>query len=325
MPGIINRSLFPLFIFYIAILGVSTIAQAEKAGPIQATFSADKVSESTYVIHGPSQTPNPQNQGFMNNPAFIIGDGGIIVIDSGSTVQVGEMVLGIIRSISDLPVVATFSSHIHGDHWLGNQAIAEAFPEAKHYAHPKLIEQADAGEGQNWVDLMNTLTEGASAGTAYIAPTLAVDDGEKITVAGKTISVFHDPLAHTDTDIVLLFEEEKVMFLGDTTMNGQLRRLDDGSFKGLIAFLDRMISIGANVFVPGHGQSGDEEVVIAFKNLVKLILDTVTEEYENGLADFEIKPIIETKITDKSQWTDLDESLGRWVSLAYLEVEADSF
>ena len=320
----IARTLLTL-LFLTAYLGVSAIAQAEKAGPIQATYSADKISESTYVIHGPSQTPNPQNQGFMNNPAFIIGDDGIVVIDSGSTVQVGEMVLEIIRSISDLPIVATFSSHIHGDHWLGNQAIAAAFPDAKHYAHPKLIEQANAGEGQSWVDLMNTMTEGASAGTAYVAPTLAVDEGARMTIAGITISVFHDVIAHTDTDIVLLFEEEKVMFLGDTTMNSQLRRIDDGNFKGLIAFLDRMLGIGATVYVPGHGQSGNEEIVIAFKDLLSLILDTVTQEYENGLADFEIKPIIEAKIADKSKWSDLEESLGRWISLAYLEVEADSF
>ena len=153
-----------------------SFAQAQdKAGPITKNYSAEQVSPSTYVIHGPLASPTPENQGFMNNPAFIIGDAGIIVIDSGSTVQVGEMVLKTIKTISDLPVVATLSTHIHGDHWLGNQAIVNTYPDAKHYAHPNLIEQANAGEGDSWVGIMLSLTEGASAGTVYSPPSDAVD------------------------------------------------------------------------------------------------------------------------------------------------------
>ena len=62
-------------------------AQEDKAGPIRAQYHAEQVSPSTYVIHGPLATPNPDNQGFMNNPAFIVGDSGIIVIDFGGTAR----------------------------------------------------------------------------------------------------------------------------------------------------------------------------------------------------------------------------------------------
>lgn len=326
MNKILGLSLSPiitaLFIFF---TNTSIALAEEKAGPILASYSADKVSPSTYVIHGPLAQPNAENQGFMNNPAFIIGDAGIIVIDAGSTVQVGEMVLDIIKQTSDLPVVATFSTHIHGDHWLGNQAITEAYPDVNHYAHPKLIEQANNGEGDNWVSLMLSLTEGASAGTVYLPPTEMVNDSDNISIEGKTFSVYHDELAHTDTDIVLVFNEEKVMFLGDTVMNKRLGRLDDGSFKGLIGLLDRMLDIGADVFVPGHGQTGGRVVVENYKQIMETIFNTVTEEYENGLADFEIKPAVIEKITNYDEWTDIEESLGRLVSLAYLEVEEDAF
>lgn len=321
----LKQSLRTLLGFILISLHVSALAQADKAGPILADYTADKVSPSTYVIHGPLASPNPENQGFMNNPAFIIGDGGIIVIDAGGTVQSGEMVLDLIEPISDLPVVATFSTHIHGDHWLGNQAIAEAYPDAKHYAHPKLIEQAIGGEGQSWVDTMNTLTEGASAGTVFLTPDTLANDSDQFTIAGITISVYHDELAHTDTDITLRFDEENVVFMGDTTMNGRLGRLDDGNFKGLITFLDRMLALEGAVYVPGHGETGASEVVTAYKEMMELIYNTVETEYENGLADFEIKPLVEAQISDKSIWTDLEASLGRFISLAYLEVEEDSF
>jgi len=304
---------------------VQSIAQEQKADPIRTAYNVDQVSPSVYVIHGPLATPDPENQGFMNNPAFVVGDSGIIVIDSGSTVQVGDMVLKLIKAVSDLPVVATFSTHIHGDHWLGNQAIAEAYPEATHYAHPNMIEQANAGEGQSWVDQMLSLSEGASAGTVYIPPNATTDEGGELTIAGKTFLIFHDPVAHTDTDISILLQDDSVLFLGDTVMNNRLGRLDDGNFKGLIAFLDRMLTLDAQVYVPGHGATGSKQVVENFRGLLETIYSTVEEQYENGLADFEIKPLVIEKISDPAAWTDLDESLGRLVSLAYLEAEEDAF
>ncbi len=300
-------------------------AEAEKAGPILAEYHAKQISDSTYVIEGPLESPTPENQGFMNNPAFIIGDAGIIVIDSGATVQVGDLLLKTIKGVSDLPVVATFSTHIHGDHWLGNQAIAKAYPDAVHYAHPNMIEQANNGEGQSWVDSMNTLTEGASAGTVFVSPDTAINDGDKITLEGKTFTIYHDEIAHTNTDIAIRFDDEQVLFFGDTVINRQLRRMDDGNFKGLIAFLDRMLAIDADVYVPGHGEVGSVQIVKDFKQVIETIFDIVKEEYENGLADFEIKPIVEEKIGGAQRWIDADEALGKIVSLAYLEAEEDAF
>jgi glyoxylase-like metal-dependent hydrolase (beta-lactamase superfamily II) len=304
---------------------VQAATQEQKAGPIKTAYSVDQVSPSVYVIHGPLATPNPENQGFMNNPAFVVGDSGIIVIDSGSTVQVGDMVLKLIKTVSDLPVVATFSTHIHGDHWLGNQAIAEAYPEARHYAHPKMIEQANAGEGQSWVDQMLSLSEGASAGTVYLPPDATIDEGGELTIAGKTFLIFHDPVAHTDTDISILLQDDSVLFLGDTVMNNRMGRMDDGNFKGLLAFLDRILTLDAQVYVPGHGATGSKQVVENFRGLLETIYSTVEEQYENGLAEFEIKPIVPDRIANSAAWTDLDESLGKLVSLAYLEVEESAF
>ena len=69
---------------------------------------AEKVSEHVYVIHGPLELPNESNEGFMNNPAFIIGEQGVVIVDPGSSVQVGEMVLGKIAAhwlVTGLPLV----------------------------------------------------------------------------------------------------------------------------------------------------------------------------------------------------------------------------
>ena len=94
-------------------------------------YPAEKLSDRVWVIHGPTQLPNPDNKGFMNNPAFVLTDTGVVVVDPGSSVQTGEMVLRQIRKLTQKPVTHVLSTHIHGDHWLANQAIVEAYPDVK--------------------------------------------------------------------------------------------------------------------------------------------------------------------------------------------------
>jgi len=47
-------------------------------------FRAEKISNHVYVIHGPLESPKNTNEGFMNNPALILTDEGVVIIDPGS-------------------------------------------------------------------------------------------------------------------------------------------------------------------------------------------------------------------------------------------------
>ena len=68
---------------------------------------------------------------------------GAIVVDPGSSVQTGEMVLRQIRKVTDKPLLAVDTPHVHGDHWLGNQAMVAAAPEVPIDCPPQ-----DAGAGR---------------------------------------------------------------------------------------------------------------------------------------------------------------------------------
>ena len=56
-----------------------------------------------------------------------------------------------------------------------------------------------------------------------------------------------------------------------------------------------------------------------------LLRETVAKHYEEGLSDFEIKPKVVKALDQYRNWKLFDENLGRLVSLAYLEVEAEQF
>ncbi len=113
-------------------------------GPAVPDYPADQVAPGIYVIHGPREYPTAQNQGFMNNPAFMVTADGVVVIDPGSSVQTGEMVLRQIRRITDRPLLAVLNTHVHGDHWLGNQALRAERPEVPIYAQVDKVRALEA-------------------------------------------------------------------------------------------------------------------------------------------------------------------------------------
>ena len=101
----------------------------------------EPVSDSVYVINGSDERHCPAQtlQHPVTNPVAIIGAGGVIIVDPGSSQQVGELVVDRLRLITSKPVVAIINTHIHGLYWLANQALQEAFPEAVIYAHEGMI------------------------------------------------------------------------------------------------------------------------------------------------------------------------------------------
>ena len=58
------------------------------------------------------------------------------------------------RSITEKPIVAVFNTHVHGDHWLGNQAVKAAWPDVAIYGHPNMLALIEQGEGKAWVDMI---------------------------------------------------------------------------------------------------------------------------------------------------------------------------
>ncbi|RLA08288.1 MAG: MBL fold metallo-hydrolase [Gammaproteobacteria bacterium] len=314
---------FLLLIFAMSFL--QTVNSTTIAPPIP-DYPAVKIADNSYVIYGDLNPPNPKNKGFMNNPVFIIGTDGIIVVDPGSSVQVGEMVLRAIKKISKKPVVAVFNTHEHGDHWLGNHAIVNAYPQVKIYAHDKLVKMVkNTDVGQRWVDSMMNLTDKATEGTQVVAPDKSLQDKDIIKIAGLSIKIHHHGDAHTTTDIMLEVPEKSLVILGDNVLLGRLGQMGGGSFVGNIQALQSIIKIKAKVYVPGHGKAGDVSVPKTYLEYLETLYKWTKKFYDDGISDFEMKEKIVPKLAKFKNWISFDREVGRHISIAYLQIEATDF
>ena len=218
-------------------------------------YPAQKIAAHTYVIHGPLGYPTVENKGFMNNPGFIVTDSGVVVIDPGSSTLSGQMVLSQIRKITNKPVTHVLSTHIHGDHWLGNQAFSEAYPKAVLMAHPKMIKQAKGGEAESWLKTMASLTKGITKDTKAIIPDKAINDRYQFKTGGMTFKIFAPDKAHSGTDVMIQVVEDSVVFLGDNVLNGRIARMDDATFRGSINACLDLFQVVSNLLARDRGQT----------------------------------------------------------------------
>ena len=287
-------------------------------------FKFEAIADNVYVMHGPLSQPNQQNRGFMNNPALIEGKSGLILIDPGSSLQVGDRILEEAARISAKPVLAVFNSHIHGDHWLGNQAVKRAYPEIDIYAHAKTIAQSQDSEGLIWLDLMLELTGGLSSGTAIVSADKPVKHNDRILVDGEEFIIHSMLPSHTDTDIMIEHVGSQTIFMGDNCFNLRLGRFDNSSsIIGTIAALEYIAARHFIKVVPGHGPSGgNEDSLMPYLNYLRQLETVVAEGLEAELEDYEIKAKVLPQFADVHNWSEFDLQFGPNLNKMYLELEA---
>jgi len=292
----------------------------ESVDPL-ATYPTQKIATHTWAIFGPTEMPNEANKGFMNNPAFVVTDKSVVVFDPGSSVQIGQSLIARIKQITDKPITHVFNSHIHGDHWLATDAIQRAYPDVTVYAHPVMLEEAKAGEGELWVKLMSNLTAGATDGTKVVLPTRILENQEIVRIDNISIKPHLSELSHTKTDAMFQIIEDKILITGDNSFNKRMPRMDEGSFVGNIKSIEKALALDIEQVIPGHGPLGGKKVLSTYKDLLSIVYEEVKVQLDEDLEAFEIKPIIVEKLEQYKDWTSFDESIGKLISIAVLEAE----
>lgn len=296
-------------------------------GPDMPDIDAIKVTDHCYTIPAMGPYPTPDNFGMFSNPGFIVTSEGVVVVDTGSSIQIGEMMLRQIKKVTDKPVVKVFNTHFHGDHWLGNHAFVNANADVEIYSHPSCIDNLKAGGDKFWFDFMQSNTNNKITGTVVTLPNKTVEGGEEIKVGDVTIKVHHFGQMHTVSDIVIEVVEDSVIYTGDVVMR-RVANMEDGSFTGTIAGLQKMADSGVKTFIPMHGKPDDVKLINDGKEFMETIYTSVEELYDEGLSDFEMKPIIMEKPFMKdvaAQWPGYESTIGKFIVVALQEVERNMF
>ena len=321
------KQLFKITILFLLMLPVVGYAHNVKIPQDIKELKLTKMTDSVYVIHGIQSMPDKSNKGFISNSGIVVSKEGVVIVDTGGSLQVGEMLLEKIREVTDKPVIAVFNTHLHGDHWLGNVAIRKAYPDVRIYAHERAIERLSNGEAEQWLDIFTQATGNTIKGTTIVLPDTALKGGEKIDIAGNTYKIHHTGHAHSDNDIMIEYPGDKTLFAGDIVIYGNIvssARPEDFSAKGQIKAVEYALSLPIDVYVPGHGPTGGREIPEATKRFLQVLYASLQTYYDEGLSDFEMRDKVVADLKEFNDWSGY-EGIGRLISFVYQQVEAAEF
>jgi len=284
------------------------------------------VTPKIQVIYGSLDLPDARNRGFRNNVVVVETSAGLVLFDPGGSAYAGERIAERVAEHYRQPVVAVINSHVHGDHWLGNEGIRRHFPEAVIYAHPRMKQRLEAGEGQRWLDTLNRVTGGTAGGVTVTGPDRTLDEGDRLMIGDTEFRLLHPGAAHTDCDLMIEVVGEQTLFTGDVVRNGLLGIMEeDASFEGNIDAIDGILAGRYAHYIPGHGAVGDAGMLLGYRNYLSTLREGVARLYEEGLSDFEMRPQVIEALSDYRDWAGFDLRIGAHINRAYLEIEKAAF
>src|SRR6266852_2959010 len=136
------------------------------------------------------------------------------------------------------------------------------------------------------------------------------DNNAPLHAGGATV-VAHVPPAHTDTDVIVRFEQASVLHAGDVFFNGRYPLIDGstgGRVDGMIEACDRLLHVAdaETKIVPGHGPLATRADLVKYRDMLATAADRVRKLKASGKS-------LEESIAAKPL-TDLD---GDWGSERY--------
>ena len=251
-------------------------------------FTVERVADGVYAV----VRQDAPGLMFEANAAFVVQADHVVVVDGGSNPESARAVLAAVRRTTRLPVRYLVNTHWHGDHTMGNQVWAEAFPGLEIVAHASAREdflgegaaarrQFAEGAGGYATLLREKVARGESlaggplsaeerashltsvalvdralaqaAASRATAPTLTFADRLVLAREGRTIELRWLGRAHTRGDVVAWLPAERIVLAGDLVA-GPVPLVGTTSFPlDYPATLDRLLALGATTIVPGHG------------------------------------------------------------------------
>jgi glyoxylase-like metal-dependent hydrolase (beta-lactamase superfamily II) len=304
-------------------------AQEFIEGPAVADIPAQQLSKHVWMIFSPDGFPTPQNRGMMANIIFVVTSVGVVVIDSGASLQIGQMAIRMIRKVTDKPVVAVFNSHYHGDHWLGNHAFVKTYGDKLPiYSLASTIEKLKGAEGNLWRSLMERWTNQSTIGTQVVIPNTAVQHGQVIQFGDVSLRMHHYGTAHTPSDLSVEIVQDKVTAVGDIAMTNRIANMDEGSYPGTFKYyMALMVSAGEQLWVPGHGRAR-QDLLKTYGDFMSGIWEPCLKAVEDGKSEAEARAAVmkDSRVASRAKTMDgFNGNIGKYISLAYLEAEKVAF
>ncbi|MDQ6627245.1 MAG: MBL fold metallo-hydrolase [Pseudomonadota bacterium] len=246
-----------------------------------------KVAPHSYYVEGQAGAVSTANQGFNSNAAFVVTTSGVVVFDALGTPALGKRLSDLIARTTAQPVRRVILSHYHSDHFYGLQAFQR--PGVDIWAH-ELVRDYLASEAPaaRLAERRQSLAPWVNAKSRIVVPDRFLAEDTWFILGGLHFHVMHAGPAHTPEDLMMLVEEDKVLFVGDLVFSGRIPFVADADVSAWIKALDRVLELKPRIIVGGHGTYSTHAIadLAQTRDYLVYLRSQISAAFEQGL-DFD--------------------------------------
>jgi cyclase len=252
-------------------------------------FTVKKLADGVYAAVSPDRSKAGSNAG------FVVGDNGVLVIDTFQDVVPARDLLAEIRKITNLPIRFVVNTHYHLDHTGGNAVFAEAG--ATILAHHNL---------RGWLRTENLKFFGANPKPedktrveSLVLPDEVYSDAVDIYLGSRLIQVRY-MLGHTGGDSVVIVPNANVVFGGDLIWQKHLPNLIDATTSDWVKTLEKLLADHPSAtFVSGHGDVATPQDVRDFRDYLITLRDEIGKAQSAGKSGQELVDSVSAALKEK--------------------------
>ncbi len=291
--------------------------QLINASELDYELVAEPVGEGTYVFIGSTKYFSKKNGGNIANAAYIVTNGGVIVIDTGSSYQYGKQMREYIESTTGMSIIKVFNTHHHPDHFLGNQAFKDV-PIASLQGIVNTIDSQ--GEALN-TNLYALVGDWMKETVAY-SPTEVIAPG-KMTVGGHEIEIIALN-GHTDSDMAIYDHTTGVLFAGDLIFHDRTPAVANANIQNWLNSIRQLQELDYKYLIAGHGPvTTDQHAMLQTNDYLSWLHETLQSALDKGL---DISEALQLELPKRFQALDiLHEEYKRGVLQLYPSMEQAYF
>jgi glyoxylase-like metal-dependent hydrolase (beta-lactamase superfamily II) len=230
-------------------------------------------------VYGYFQGGGPgRNNVSISDAGVIVGDDGVMVIDTTTAPMHAKDFIAAIRKVTDKPFRHVINTHHHGDHVNGNQFFAGAEIVGHPYCRDEVVKMAEAGGPALWPK-----REGWADGTEprKILPPVTTFDGKMTYYYGKNVVEVMPMLpAHTYGDLVVYLPQHKLLFAGDVAFFYVAPFCQNANPSNWIEICNRIEKMDVDRIVPGHGPLGGKAELAEMRGYLTLLKSEARRRYD---------------------------------------------
>lgn len=281
-----------------------------------------KVSEHVWYVKGKAGAAT-ENAGFVSNAGFVITADGVVVFDGLGTPVLASMMLKEIRKLTQQPIRKVVVSHYHADHVYGLQVFKKEGAEI--LAPGGAIDYLNSDSASSRLEERRvSLAPWVDADTKLVTPDRYLTESEVFKMGEVEFTISMLGSAHSEGDLTLFVEPDRVLFSGDVIFDGRVPWLGDADTVNWLQTLNTIKSSKPAAIIPGHGGlSSDPEALI---KLTHDYLEFVRAKMKQAVDDW----VTFDDAYDEVDWGDYEylpaffEANRRNAYQVYLSLEQES-